>query len=139
MQRGAGEDGQPDHDDGRCDGTERCVVQQGAGDDVSQRHRLHDHGDRAQHGQDQRGSRDPPQRGHLGGQLRVDQAGPAPPGEWVQMLNVVSFTETARPMSPSEMARRAVPASSQVAAVRTPSGRSATMAVRSGSSPASPP
>ena len=115
------------------------MVQQRTVDDVSQRHRLDDHGDRAQHGQDQRGHRDPPQPGHPGGQLRVDQAGPAPPGEWLQRLNVVSFTETARPMSPSEMARRAVSASSQVAAVRTPSGRSATMAVRTGSSPASPP
>ena len=85
------------------------------------------------------GRRDPPEPGHPGREVRVDQAGPAPRGVCAHRLNVVSFTETVRPMRPSVTARRAVAASSQVAAVRTPSGRSATMAVRTGSRPDSPP
>ncbi len=138
-ERGAGQDGQSDDDDGRRHRSERRVVQQRAVDGIGQRHRLHDHGRRAQHGEGDGDARDPPQPGHPGRQLRVDEAGPAPPGECVHRLNVVSFTETDRPMSPSVTASRAVPASSQVAAVRTPSGRSATMAVRTGSSPSAPP
>ena len=140
VQRGADEDGQPDHDDGRRHRAERRVVQQGAVDDVGQRHGLDD--DRPPRSATARATavgRDPLESGYPGREVRVDQAGPAPPGECAHRLNVVSFTETVRPMRPSVTARRAVPASSQVAAVRTPSGRSATIAVRTGSSPSSPP
>ena len=73
-------------------------------------------------------------------QLGVDQARAARARGWcAHRLNVVSLTSTARPVRPSATASRAVCASSQVAAVRTPSGRSATMAVRTGSSPSAPP
>ena len=140
VQHGAGHDGQPDEDDGGRDGAERRVVQERAVDGVGQGDRLHHdhHGTQRRHGQ--RDAGDPSQTGHAGRKLRVDQARSARTrGVGAHRLNVVSFTSTTRPMSPSVTARRAVCASSQVAAVRTPSGRSATMAVRSGSSPASPP
>ena len=101
---------------------------------------LHDDEGGAHRADGERDARDPPQAGDPGRQLGVDQAGPARARGWcAHRLNVVSFTSTARPMRPSATARRAVCASSQVAAVRTPSGRSATMAVRTGSSPSAPP
>ncbi len=95
---------------------------------------------RAQGADGQCDAGDPPQTGNPGRELRVDQARPAGArADGAYRLNVVSFTSTGRPISPSLTARRAVPASSQVAAVRTPSARSATMAVRTGSRPAVPP
>ena len=137
---GAGQDGQADEDDGGHHVAQRGVVQQGALHDVGERDGLHDDEGSAQRRHGECDARDPSQTGDPGRQLRVDQTGPPRAGGWcAHRLNVVSFTSTARPMRPSTTARRAVYASSQVAAVRTPSGRSATMAVRTGSSPEVPP
>ena len=139
VQRGANENGHAEHDDGGQHRTERCMVQEGALDHRGQGHGLHDDGHRADGGERHRRDADPPESGDPGGEIRVDQPGPGPRGLCAQSLNVVSFTETARPMRPSVTARQAVSESSQVAAVRTPSGRSATMTVRTGSNPSSPP
>ncbi len=140
VQRGAGHDGQPDHDDGGHDVAQRGVVQEGAVHHVRQGDRLYDDEDGAEHADGQRDARDPPQAGDPGGQPRVDQAGRARArGSFAHRKNVVSFTSIVRPTRPSARAKRAVGASSQAAAVRVPLGRSATMAVRTGSSPPSPP
>ncbi len=136
VQHGADEDGQARHDDGGHDDAERRVVQEGPVHHVGDRNRLDHHGEGAQRAQGEGERRDPPQAGYPGRELRLDQARPTrASGNVAHRLNVVSFTSTARPMRPSATAWRAVRASSQVAAVRAPSGRSATMAVRTGSSP----
>ncbi len=99
----------------------------------------HDHRGAAR-GKEERHRGDSSQPGHPCRQGRVDQTGPTwPRGRGVHSRNVVSFTLTARPTRPSATARWAVSASSQVAALRTPSARSATMAVRTGSKPSTPP
>ena len=140
VQGGAGHDGQTDDHDGRHQVAQRGVVQERAVHRVRERDGLDDHEGRTDRADGERHARDPPQAGDPGRQLGVDQPGPAGAGGWcAHRLNVVSFTSTARPMRPSATARRAVSASSQVAAVRTPSGRSATMAVRTGSRPSAPP
>ena len=140
VQRGTGQHGQGGDDDARHHGAERGMVQQGPADHVGQGDGLHDHEDGAQRPHGHGDDRDPPQAGDPGRQLGVDQAGAAGARGWcAHRLNDVSFTSTARPVRPSATASRAVSASSQVAAVRTPSGRSATIAVRTGTSPSAPP
>ena len=140
VQDGAGHDGQSDDHDGGHQVAQRGVVQERAVHRVGERDGLHDDEGGAHRADGERDARDPPQAGNPGRQLGVDQPGPARARGWcAHRLNVVSFTSTARPMRPSATARRAVSASSQVAAVRTPSGRSATMAVRTGSRPPAPP
>ena len=115
------------------------MVEQRAVNDGCQGDGLDHNGHRTHGGKRHRSDSHTPESGYSGGKVGVDQAGPAPQGLCAHRLNVVSFTETARPMRPSVTARRAVPESSQVAAVRTPSGRSATTTVRTGSNPSSPP
>ena len=119
---------------------QRGVLQERAVDHVRQGHRLHDDRHRADAGDEEGDAGHPPQTRHPRREVGIDQAGPTrPSGSRVHSRNVVSFTLTARPTRPSATARRAVSASSQVAAVRTPSARSATTAVRTGSRPSTPP
>ena len=136
----AGQHGQRGDDYARHHGAERGMLQQGPADHVGQGDGLHDDEDGAQRRHGHGDDRDPPQAGHPGRQLGVDQAGAAGARGWcTHRLNDVFFTSTSRPVRPSATASRAVSASSQVAAVRTPSGRSATIAVRTGTSPPPPP
>ena len=140
VQQRTGDDGEADQGDGRGDLAKGRVVQERAVHRMGERDRLDHDGQGGQRAERESDGGDAPQAGQPGGQLGVDQAGPARAGgHGAQRLNVVSFTSTARPMRPSATARRAVAASSQVAAVRAPSGRSATMALRTGSAPSSPP
>ncbi len=140
VQRGPHHDGDPDEHDGRHHRVERRVLQERAVHHVGEGDSLHHDGHCADCADDQRDGCTPPQARHARRQLGVDQARPDRAREsGAQSLNVVSFTSTERPMRPSVTASRAVAASSQVAAVRTPSGRSATMAARTGSSLLSPP
>ena len=127
----------PTRTSGRPHVAQRRVVQQRAVDGMGQGHRLDDDGHGAQRRRRTSATAgDPAQAGHPGRELRVDQAGAAGGrGGGAHRLNVVSFTSTARPMSALGDGEAGGTASSQVAAVRTPSARSATMAVRTGSRP----
>ena len=140
VQRGPHHHGDPDEHDGRHHRVERCVLQERAVHHVGEGDRLHHDGHCADSADDQSDACTPPQARHARREHWVDQARPdRARGSGVQSLNVVSLTSTERPMRPSVTASRAVAASSQVAAVRTPSGRSATMAARTGSNLLSPP
>ena len=110
MQRGADQDGHADDDDRRA---RRRRAARGAGGNGPPRWAratawtttttaLRAPRTRATRG-------DPPQAGHPGRQLGIDQARPARArGGGAHRLNVVSFTSTVRPMRPSATARRAV-------------------------------